>query len=89
MNLLAIIIAKLLDPVSVIITVIVVLFSRSAWIVPVAAIVAALSVESMLVSTQFSRNFGDGIVLGLVASMIHATIAFKIVNKIRKGKVSK
>jgi len=76
MAVVAVLIAKLLDPISFIVALVIVLFSRRWWIIIVAAAVSAVIVETILTSTQFTRTWGQGLLLGFVASAIHASVIF-------------
>ena len=77
---------NLLDPIAFLIAFIVVLFSRSKWIILVAAIAETVLSEAIVTSTQVTRDFGDGLAVGFVAALIHATVAYLIVTKFRNRK---
>lgn len=84
MGLLATIIAKLLDPISFIVVLVVTLFSRQKWIIPVAAIAGAVVTETVLTSIRFTRPWGQGLVLGLVATGVHAIVCYWLVGLIKR-----
>lgn len=70
--------AALLDPIRLILTLAVVLVSKCAWIVPAAAAISAIAIETMLTMTQITRVWGDGIIIGFLASLIHAGAIYGI-----------
>jgi len=83
-------VGKLLDPVSLIIALIVTFFSRSKWIIILAALVAALGSETIIsVVDPSNRSWGRGIVPGLIASLLHAGISFWLLSRLRKSKNEK
>ena len=82
--LLGIIIGKLLDPVSFIVVLVVTLCSKQKYIMIVAALVGAIITESVLTSIQVTRSWGQGIVQGFIASLLHAAFLFWVVGKFRK-----
>lgn len=57
---------------------VVALFSKKKWIVIWAATLSAITVETILYSTQVARIWGEGIPLGFLAGLFHATIVFII-----------
>lgn len=73
MNLLALF-SGIFEPVSMIAAVAVVLISRSRWIIPVAATVAAVATEAMSAVPHLSYEFG----FQLMSSLVHATVIFWI-----------
>ena len=92
MNSLAVIlgtvVGKLLDPLSFVVALIVTAFSREKWIIVVAALCAALITETVITSMQVSRSWGQGIMPGIIASLLHAVFSFWLVGRFRKPKVN-
>lgn len=78
MAFIAILLASLLSPVRLIITLVVVLLSKRKWIIPVAAATSAVAVETLLTAQQETRDWGEGIVVGLLASLIYASVIYWI-----------
>lgn len=75
---LAVFAADVFDPIRFVIVLVIVLFSKKKWIVIVAAALAAVTVETILYSTQISRTWGEGLPIGFLASLVVATIVFTI-----------
>ena len=86
MSLIATLIAKLLDPVSIVICMVLLLIKREKWMIGVATIVAAVVVETALTKLQYSRTWGQELFVGLVASLMHATLAYLVIRKFAKSK---
>lgn len=86
MGLLAMLIAKLLDPVSFVVVLVVTFFSREKWIIPIAAVVGAVAAETVLTAAQITRSWGEGIIFSLIASGVHAVICYRLVGIKRKPK---
>ncbi len=84
MAIVAMLLAKILDPVSFIVVLVVSLFSRKKWIIPVAAIIGAIVTETILTFTQITRTWGQGIILGVLASGIHAVLSYWLIGKFKK-----
>jgi hypothetical protein len=80
-------IARLLDPISFIVVLFFSLFSRNKWLIPVIAILGATVTESLLTSTQVTRSWGQGIILGLIASGVHAVICHCLIQSFNKRKL--
>ena len=76
--------AKLLDPASIVIVLFVILCSKQKWIIPVAGVIAAIIVETILTSMQVTRSWGQGLFFGLSASLIHAVLIYWMVSQFRK-----
>ncbi|MGF6862843.1 hypothetical protein ABIE69_003433 [Rhodobacteraceae bacterium MBR-64] len=74
----AVFIAKLLDPVGFFVALVVVLFSKKKWIILLAAVLAAVVGETILTSIQYTRNWGQGLPIGFLAGLVHASIVFGI-----------
>jgi hypothetical protein len=74
----AVFLAKLLDPVGFVVALIVVMFSRKKWIILLAAVLAALVVETMLSSIQHTRTWGQGLPIGFLVGLVHASTVFAI-----------
>ena len=74
----AVLTASLLSPVRLIVTLLIVLLSKRGWIIPVAAVTSAAVVETLLTTLQMTRVWGDGLVVGLAASLIHASLIYWI-----------
>ena len=90
MNTLAVILGSILgrlfDPVSAVVALVVVTFSRKKWIIIVAAIIAAIVAETVLTSMQMRRSWGQGLVPGIIAGSLHAIIFFWVVGRFRKSR---
>lgn len=89
MAIIAILLAKLLDPISFIVVLIISFFSREKWIIPVAAVIGAVVTETMLTSTQITRTWGHGVIPGLMASGIHAILCYWFIRKFKKKEPAK
>jgi hypothetical protein len=76
--------AQFLDPVRFIIIFLVCVFSKNKWIILIAAIIGAVSIETILKMSQITRVWGSGLTSGFLASFFHAVICYKIVNKVKK-----
>ena len=85
----AMLLAKILDPVSFIVVLVVSLFSRKKWIIPVAVIIGAIVTETILTSTQITRTWGQGIILGVLASGVHAVLSYWLIGNFKKSQASK
>jgi len=85
----AILLVKMLDPVSFIVVLMVSIFSREKWIIPVAAIIGAIVTETVLTSTQITRTWGQGIIFGVLASGVHAVLIYWLIGKLIKPESSK
>jgi hypothetical protein len=68
----AMLLASFLDPVRVGIVALIVWLWRSPWGVVAAIVVSAVAVESLLTAVQFTRVWGEGIVPGVLVSVIQA-----------------
>lgn len=86
MDLIVIILVKSLDPISFAIVFGLCFISREKWIIPVAAIAGAMAVEAILLSTQVTRNFGNGLMLGIPVGFIHAGLSYWLIGKFTKSK---
>lgn len=75
---LAILVARIIDPIGLLVTLGVVLCSRRRWIILVAAAVSSVMVESILTATQILYVWGEGLLFGLVAGIIQASLIFWI-----------
>ncbi|MFK5894349.1 MAG: hypothetical protein QM504_14095 [Pseudomonadota bacterium] len=80
---------KLLDPIGFFIVLFISFLSRKKWIIPIAAIIAAVATETLLTSSQYTRIWGEGIVYGLIASGLHALICYWIIGAFKKKKIIK
>ena len=89
MAFIAVLLAKTLDPIGFLIVLVISLFSRKKWIIPISAIFSSIIIESILTSSQISRNWGESIIPGLIASSVHAIICYFIINLFRKNKTIK
>ncbi len=83
MGLIATIIVKLVDPIGFVVVFVVSIFSRSKWIIPVAAISGAVVIETILTSNQYTRTWGQGLFQGFIASGIHALICYWLIGKFK------
>ena len=86
MGAIAVFLAALLDPIRLVIALLVVLFSRQKWIILVAAAISALAIETLLSSTQHTRTWGQGLPVGSIASLVHASLVFLIRARITAKK---
>ena len=75
---------KIASPISFILTIVFVLFSRSKLIIPISAVVTAIIFETVLSSTNPVRNWGSGLILGVIAALIQAGFAYWLVGLFRK-----
>lgn len=83
------VIVKLLDPIAFLVIILLNLITREKWIIPVSAIIVAVLYEFLLgMIGSKSHTFGTSLLPGIIASTIHALIAYKIVGwyKSRKTK---
>lgn len=80
--------ASFLDPVRFIVTlVIMVLFVYKKGIVIsvlVSAIVSFVVMESLLMQSQGLRIFGEGVLWGLPASLVHGVLSYNLVKYFKK-----
>ena len=76
MALLALFLAKFLDPISFIIAGIsgYKFYSKPLYTIILIGIMVSVIVEAVLPSTQITRTFGQGLPLGVVVSCLHALI---------------
>src|SRR5262245_28915479 len=65
-----------LDPVRVFITLALLLFARTPWMVFVAAALSAVLCEALLMALQTTWVWGEGLVVGGAASLLQAIILF-------------
>lgn len=79
---------KLLDPVSLVLCFILLVIKREKWMIGVSAIAAAIASETVITLMLFTRTWGEGLVLGFIASLIHSVLAYWVVGKFRKKPVS-
>ena len=86
MGAIAVLVAKLVDPIGFGIALVVVLLSRQKWIIFVAAAVSAIAVETLLSSTQYTRTWYQGLPVGFIAGLIHASLVFFIRARITRRK---
>ena len=82
------IIVKLLDPVSFVLCLILTLFLvrelNSYILISVVSVVVAIAIETMLDAIQYTRVWGEGIIAGLIASIVHTFLSIKIYNASKK-----
>jgi hypothetical protein len=81
--------AKLLDPVGFVVSLVVVLFSKKKWIILLAAALAAAVGETILSATQYTRTWGQGLPIGFLAGLVHASIVFGIRSQLGVRKQAK
>jgi uncharacterized membrane protein YhhN len=87
MSVIGILIAKLLDPIGIILAGIAGWFCRAWWHVALAAVIVAGLVELVLFSTQLTRMFNPVIFLiGVVASAVWTALAFWLKDRRQKGR---
>jgi uncharacterized membrane protein YraQ (UPF0718 family) len=89
MGTLAALIASFIDPIRFGITLGVSLCSRKWWIVAVAAIVSAIISETLLTSIQTTRQWGDGMLPGIIASVVQAVLCYSVIGIIRRSRKQK
>lgn len=89
MTFLITLVVKVLDPVSFAIVFTLSFISRQKWIIPAAAVVGAFVSETLLTVTQYTRTWGQGIIIGLLASGIHAVVSYWLVGKIKEARAKK
>ena len=74
------------DPAGLVIVLVICSMSRKKWIIPVAAIIAALIAETVLTATQYTRAWGSGMPLTLLATTIQAVACYWLVSRIRAAR---
>lgn len=82
-------IAKLLDPISFVITLAIVLSSRSKWIILISALLSSVISETLLDMTQVARVWGIGLPAGVAAGLVHASIIYYIRSRVAKSRSEK
>ncbi len=80
----ALIIARLLDPFSLIVVFLVSLSSQSKWIIPIAAICGFITAEIILALLQSNRVWTYTLLPNIIASLIHAILCYWLVKKFKK-----
>ncbi len=75
-NDLALLMAALLDPFRIIVVLIVLWRFFNWWGVAAAIILSAILSEALLTEMQHSRNFGEGLLAGIVASSLITAICY-------------
>lgn len=83
---LAIMLAKLIDPISIIIVTVTCLTTKNKWIIPAAAVIASVVVETILTMNVITKEWGSGIIYGFIASAIHASVAYYIIRRMKSQK---
>jgi ABC-type thiamin/hydroxymethylpyrimidine transport system permease subunit len=78
-----------LDPLGFTIAILGSLFIRKPWQVLLVGLITASIVETILTTTQYTRTWGEGIVIGVVASSLHAAIGFAIVKAFKDHRRDK
>jgi uncharacterized membrane protein YhhN len=87
MSVIGILIAKLLDPVGIILAGIAGWFARAWWHVAIAAVLVAGLVELVFFATQITRTFNPIVFLvGVVASAVWTALAFWLKERRQKGR---
>lgn len=71
-------------PIGFVIVLLVSLVSRRRWIIPIAALTGAATSKTLLTAIQYTRECGQGIVPGVVASTIQALVCFLVLSPFRK-----
>lgn len=71
-------IAKLIDPVSLVVAALLALGAKRWWHVLLIGCFTALIVEGMLTAMQYGRTFGEALLAGIPASTAHAALAFGV-----------
>lgn len=89
MTFLIMLVVKVLDPIGFAVVFALSFITREKWIIPAAAIGGALVTETILTATQYTRTWGRGIVIGLLASAIQALVCYWLVGKIKAARAKK
>lgn len=77
MEILALIFVKLLDPIGLVICFLLLLKLRDKWwSIPLAALASALVSETILASTQVTRDWGDGLGNGILGGLAQAVVVY-------------
>jgi hypothetical protein len=72
-----------LDPIRVFITLAFLLFARSRWMVFVAAALSTVVCETLLMALQTTWVWGEGLVVGGIASLLQSAILFWMGSAVR------
>ena len=72
-----------LDPIRVFITLVFLLFARSRWMVFVAAALSTVVCETLLMALQTTWVWGEGLVVGGVASLLQSVVLFWMGSAVR------
>lgn len=83
---LVILVIKALDPIGLVIAAIGGFFMRVWWHVLLVAAVEAIIVQLILMSTQITRAFSQGLVISFAAALLNVSIVFGIVKYWRHRK---
>ena len=84
MVIIAMLLAKFLDPIGFIVVLVISFITRDKWIIPVAAIAGALIIETVLTSIQITRTWGQGLPIGIIASGLHVVLCYWLIGKFKK-----
>lgn len=82
----AVLLMSFLDPIRALITLAGLFVSRKPWAILFAAGLSAVAVETFLTAMQITRVWGQGLLLGIVASLLQAGLLFLIVRAIRERR---
>ena len=93
MEFLALIFVKILDPIGLAVCFAVLLKLKDKWwSIPLAALTSAIISETILSSTQVTRDWGEGLGRGLVGGGVQAAAVyglFKLKEKLKKTRNNK
>lgn len=89
MTFLITLVVKVLDPIGFAIVFALSFITRQKLIIPAAAVSGALVTETILTATQYTRMWGRGIVIGLLAGGIQAVVCYWLVGKIKAARAKK
>ena len=68
-----------LDPIGFVIAILGSVFITKWWQILLVGLITASIVETLLIMTQYTRIWGEGIIIGSVASCVHAAIGYAAV----------
>lgn len=90
MNLLtifAIFVAKFVDPIALFSAFVVMLLSPRDWrFIPLAAVISAIIGETVLTMIQYTRTWGEGILLAIIVGIVHACLSYWVIGKFKKSQ---
>ena len=87
------VLVKLIDPVSFVLCLIMTLFLVRKLnfyiLIAIVSLVVAIAMETMLDAMQYTRVWGQGIIAGLIASILHTFLSIKIYHGWKKYRDKK